>query len=494
MPWLFDLGVLGSMISIVRRAKKASSHAAQLRRLWVAAASSDPSLDTALAQCFNTVRSSVGSDHWPPKGDSQSCCSCFALVSQTYPSPEIERLGVNIKQLLGNNVHVSGTVVDSVFHGSNRAPGNGISILFHHPEARRPDGPAPQATLAARPFYIGDSHGRQRLREVAVGRWHNKVTDRFEEHKDSTFWTPGISSVTRAASHLELPAELTSIDDPESVQLILFVSDKETRQVLDALDERFPDAVKLGIVGSQTPFLNGHDYTLISDTGLHESGVTGLAFVSQGGDRSQGSAVGTPFLSSTGLEAVGEAMRIERCQGNVILDLEDGSGVHSLIAELRKRGQMEAPEADDRLFARITPGRDFASEDGVLLQVTGGNPAKGGLALDTLRDLAPGQYIQFLMGARRPEAAPANIAANAIAPSKHALQIWFGAGTNCDAHRLQRQVNQGGSAPTVFGGVTEGGFSYGKPSCSSTDANDGSVFSGSAECAVPGSTAILLLK
>ncbi|KAJ2125810.1 hypothetical protein IW147_000581 [Coemansia sp. RSA 720] len=339
-------------------------------------------------------------------------------------------------------------VVDHIIT-SNGGNVTGISMLFHSPEPNE----------SSVPFYVGDEHGRQRLREVAVGRWHNHITDRFKQHAE---WTHGPISATRAQSHIQLPHELANIADPSSVSLILFASDKETRQVLDKLDSQFPRAAKLGIVGSQTPFLNGRDYTLLGPH-IHTGGVVGVAFSTH---------VCMPRVMHTGLESISDVLKIERCKGNVVLELEQGDATHSLIAALRKQRMDGDARVDSRLFARVTSAQGDESR---VFQVTGGNPAKGGIALDTLRDLSPGQGIQFMMQSE---------SEHRVTGTSHNPRVCFGVSSE-----------HGFTCPEVttqmFGGATEGGFSYGTPQPRATQTNCGSVFTGSTECAVPGSSVLL---
>ncbi|KAJ2297338.1 hypothetical protein IWW55_004827 [Coemansia sp. RSA 2706] len=442
------------------------------RQLWVAASSADTCLAAAASQCTKTIAAAVRQK----ARDAASPATCFALVSQTYSAVEIDRLSANLTQQLahatGQHCSISGTVVEQII--GSRGTAAGLSLLFHRPERGQSN----------HPFYIGDQHGRQRLREVAVGRWHTAATDRFKtQQAATTTWQPGSSSVTRAASHLELPPELQAINDPSAVHLVLFAADKETRQVLDALDARFPRAAKLGIVGAQTPFVNGREFTLLASSNggnaIYESGVVGVAF----SDATGGHEL-VPQVTYRGLVPVSDVLRIERCKGNVVLELEHGDRAHSLIAALRRPPTEtgSATDTDGRLFARVLRTRD--AHAALVFQVTGGNPAKGGLALDTLRDLSPGSFVQLMMLSRhQPEPQP-SAGASGTQP-----QIHFGVAGGC-------RVACPRAGAQVVGAATEGGFCYGGPMPvdSPTVSDCGSVFSGSTECAVPGSTVTLTLE
>ncbi|KAJ1988683.1 hypothetical protein GGI25_006289 [Coemansia spiralis] len=359
-------------------------------------------------------------------------------------------------------------------------------------------------------------HGRQRLREVAVGRWHNKVTDRFKEQGlQSAQWISGTSTVTQATSHLVLPSELAnSIDNPLLVEFVLFATDKESRQTLDLLDSHFPQALKIGIVGAQTPFLNGREYTLFSDSQVYDTGMVGFAFSRTEQSKDKRCAHHDSLhVAHNGLEPVSEVLRILRCKGNVILEVENGAAARSLLASVRSRRITRPGSAEEssRLYARIVPEK--GSDQSMMCQVTGGDPAKGGLALDTLRDLSAGQYIQFMMTAAgtviesKPDPCIAEDAGpNTVVCNHTGVSMQFGAADlleNSTKHHHYRYspITKGNRRllKPVFGGVTEGGFVYGRqsaeqPTSASKLSSYRSVFSGSVECSVPGSTVTLSLS
>ncbi|KAJ1815138.1 hypothetical protein LPJ75_002476, partial [Coemansia sp. RSA 2598] len=431
------------------------SNAAFARRLlWAAATSTNSSLKVAVSECTDNINA-VLKRHRAANKQSKTRDSCFALVSQSFSAAEVETVAQMLRDRFSEadaDVAVAGAVVDRVAttsscHGSSGLS-DGVSMLYHRPEP----GSCPEAVLEARPFYIGDMHGRQRLREVAVGRWHNAVTDRFRDHQSLVQWKDGQSSVTQAASHLRLPEELELISDPSAVELVLMAADNDSTQVFDALDSRFPQAIRLAIVGSQTPFFNGREHTLFDGNGLYESGVVGVAFVRrQGAFSARGSrAAEQPQVSYTGLRAISDVLEIRRSKGNVVLEVENGEAAHQLIASIRKQRISEGASGatESRLFAKITSSRDSAS-GGVVLQVTGGDPTKGGLAIDTTKDIEPGHFIQFMMLDSLP--------CSASSPESIGRPVLrFGAS---DYSGIAEPAHGDTSVvPRVFGGATEGGF------------------------------------
>ncbi|KAJ2786161.1 hypothetical protein GGI15_001687 [Coemansia interrupta] len=336
-------------------------------------------------------------------------------------------------------------------------------------------------------------HGRQRLREAAVGRWHNSVTDRFNVHRNRTRWIEGHSSVTQAASHIQLPPELSNeIADPLSVELVLMAADRESRQIADALDSHFPMASKLGIVGSRTPFLNGREHTILDNGEVFSSGVVGFAFArarSKAAPVSIDKAASHLHVRYPKLETISDILEIKRSKGNVVLEVENGEAARALIASIRKRQIDAGPAFDDRLFARISTNADCV--DSAVFQVTGGDPAKGGLAIDTTRDIQQGYFIQFMMATDSRELVLTSRGGlvQASANGGDEVQLVFGAQDYQD--ETTQHVHQ--SIASIFGGVTEGGFVYGGGSLHTERARK--LFSGQIiECAVPGSSLEFTLK
>ncbi|KAJ2390951.1 hypothetical protein GGI05_003079 [Coemansia sp. RSA 2603] len=480
------------MHSVARRVSIPLFNSAYLRRqLWIAATSTSPSLTTAVQKCATHIQKVLHnqSNAKPsPEKHQQSPGSCFILVSQSYPARDVEQVVSRLRNQLGNigtNMRIAGTAVDQVFSEGGNTSKSGLSVLYHATDPSSND----SGSLRAIPFYIGDMHGRQRLREAAVGRWHNSITDRFNDHRSRIRWIDGHSSVTQAASHIQLPPELgDAVANPSSVELILMAADRESRQVADVLDSHFPMAYKLGIVGSQTPFLNGREYTILGDDEVCSSGVIGFVFV-----RSRGKTVPASTDEATNclrvrypnLEAISDTLQIKRSKGNVVLEVENGEAARTLIANIRKR-QIDAGSAfDNRLFARISTNAD--NSDSAVLQVTGGDPAKGGLAIDTTRDIEQGYFIQFMMAtdSRQLDLASRDDFGQMSARSSGEIHIMFGAQDHQNETTQDEPQNQ--SVASIFGGVTEGGFVYGGGSLHTERTRK--LFSGQVlECAVPGST------
>ncbi|KAJ2807605.1 hypothetical protein H4S07_003557, partial [Coemansia furcata] len=315
---------------VVRRGIAATT--GRQRYLWVSATSSATELSAAVTQCAEQIRQSVtnsGNSHRMPL----SRDACFVAVTPTYSAADVEQISLSVSQALhgvSSAVDVVGTVVDQVNDSDT-----GVSLLFHTSRDR------PSACEAV-PFFIGDEHGRQRLRETAVGRWHTPATDRCRQASALPL------SATQAASSVCLPPELADIRDPLGVRLLLLASDRETRQTADALAQRFPRASILGLVGAATPFFNARPYTLLGPA-TRSSGCVGLAF--------SDSAMMPLAVAHPGMVAATPVLRIARAKGNVVLDVEDARAAHTLIATMRSCGS-----GDTRVYARISRTEEAAKE------------------------------------------------------------------------------------------------------------------------------------
>ncbi|KAJ2883592.1 hypothetical protein H4R27_002678 [Coemansia aciculifera] len=274
-------------------------------------------------------------------------------------------------------------------------------------------------------------------------------------------------SATQAASSVRLPPELADISDPLSVRLLLLASDRETRQTADALAQRFPRASILGLVGAATPFFNARPYTLFGST-IRSSGCVGLAF--------SDSTMPSLTVAHPGMVAATPVLRIVRAKGNVVLDVEDARAAHALIATMRSCGS-----GDNRVYARISRTEEAARESllqpgpmSAVFRVTGGDPAKGGVAVDTLSDIPQDCFIQFLVPASVSIATP---------------ELGFGGGPTV-VFGVTDSNSNGNAQQGVYNVASEGGFVYAYPDIATSGTD---LFSRPTECAVPGSIATLSL-
>ncbi|KAJ2751899.1 hypothetical protein GGI19_004184 [Coemansia pectinata] len=181
-------------------------------------------------------------------------------------------------------------------------------------------------------------------------------------------------------------------------------------------------------------------------------------------------------VAHPGMVTATPVLRIVRAKGNVVLDVEDARAAHALIATMRSCGS-----GDNRVYARISRTEEAARESllqpgpmSAVFRVTGGDPAKGGVAVDTLSDIPQDCFIQFLVPASVSIATP---------------ELSFGGGPTVVFGVTDSNTN-GNAQQGVYNVASEGGFVYAYPDIATSGTD---LFSRPTECAVPGSIATLSL-
>jgi small ligand-binding sensory domain FIST len=289
---------------------------------------------------------------------------CVVLASKSFSFKHYQNLTHELRNKLKPTILLGGVVdrVPQVDHG--------ISLLLGFDEH-------------IVPFAIEDSDSRLKIRSISVGRWGRKEEkDRVKlqsDHIDKFGWD-NFGSVSTPAQTYQLPA---GIIDPPS--FVMTVSDNEPDELLQALDHHFPQVPKVGIIGASTPFVTGTPYTLFSSEKMMGSGIVGFA--------SYGKASKEVKVSHTSLEKLGEPVKITRCRGNIILDLDE-SGATGLLLRLIQGGPKLSK--DEEFYLGVyPPNEDQTSESNVTVsRITSGDPSKGNMAVDTTTDLQVGQVVQ----------------------------------------------------------------------------------------------------
>lgn len=289
---------------------------------------------------------------------------CVVLASKSFSFKNYEYLTGELRSKLKPTILVGGVIdrVPQVNHG--------ISLLLGFDEH-------------IVPFAIEDSDSRLKIRSISVGRWGRKEEkERIKlqsDHIDKFGWD-NFGSVSTPAQTYQLPA---GIIDPPS--FVMTVSDNEPDELLQALDHHFPQVPKVGIIGASTPFVTGTPYTLFNSKKMMGSGITGFA--------SYGKATKEVNVSHSALEKLGQPVKITRCRGNIILDLDEG-GATGLLLRLIQSGPKLSK--DEEFYLGVyPPDDDQSSETNVTVsRITSGDPSKGNMSVDTTTDLQVGQIVQ----------------------------------------------------------------------------------------------------
>ncbi|KAJ3326488.1 hypothetical protein HDU76_012881 [Blyttiomyces sp. JEL0837] len=175
-----------------------------------------------------------------------------------------------------------------------------------------------------------------------------------------------------------------------SGDLLVGFSDNDPHSIMGILDRKYPLATKIGLLGSMTPFVTGLPQTLFFNDRVLSEGFLGLSITSK--------KPGTPIVSEgiqyqySGLEPLGKPMRITNCRGNVILTFDDVAAAKSVLSAVTGLPKTIAHEKTE-LYLEIDMGIFTGKR---VYRITSGDPSKGTLAVDTLRDLQVGMSVQLL--------------------------------------------------------------------------------------------------
>ncbi|KAJ1970265.1 hypothetical protein H4R35_005955 [Dimargaris xerosporica] len=365
---------------------------------WTTAASTYEQLDAALDDC--AAQLTQAASHSDKHARRPDCLILWAaatlgtLGSDLTTVPELVRTRINPR-------HLVGCVVDQVVASpSTCSPSStGVSPLQLAMLAWTAPSDADTGVVA---FVIDDTTtARHKLKTNAVGRWQS--LDAYQSRQqsaldDSANRTPGdwakFRSVAEATNPVVLPDPLQALaHQPGHAHQPFFIlfSDNEPYQLLERLNQQFPTHTKCGLIGAPTPFVTGLPFTLFSDHTVLSSGVVGVALTRTG--------LGSTTACHPSLEPVGPWMKILRCRGNVIVELE---GLHPSRLEKQLREQtMAYHDKETKLYAYVADQAGPSEQSQTLAgatnvyRVTSGDPAKGTLSLDTVQVLRPGQWVRL---------------------------------------------------------------------------------------------------
>ncbi|KAJ1977065.1 hypothetical protein H4R34_003731 [Dimargaris verticillata] len=367
------------------------------RHYWTIAASTHEQLGAALddcaAQLTNAASQNAKQARRPDCLMLWAAASLSTLGADLITVPELVRTRINPRHLVGCVVNQVVASPVTCFQGSASAPTPQLAMLAWTAP--------PGSDAGVVPFVIDETTtARHKLKTNAVGRWQplDAYQVRQQNPPDSANRTPGdwsqFRSVSEATNPVVLPDTLQALaQQPRDASKPFFVlfSDNEPYQLLERLNQQFPAHAKCGLIGASTPFVTGLPFTLFSDRAVLSSGVVGVALTNAG--------LGSTNVCHPLLEPVGPWMKILRCQGNVIVQLE---GLHPSRLEKQLREQtMAYDDKETRLYAQVAdqigPPDESQTpmEAANVYRVTSGDPAKGTLSLDTVQVLQPGQWVRL---------------------------------------------------------------------------------------------------
>ncbi|KAI9478160.1 MAG: hypothetical protein EXX96DRAFT_524508 [Benjaminiella poitrasii] len=356
---------------------------------------------------------------------------CVVLASKSFTLNNYRDLTRQLNLKLNTPAVLLGGVIDRIPHFDH-----GISLLLGFDEH-------------VVPFTIRDNQQRLKIRNTAVGRW-GRVEDvtrlKYQnDHLDHLTNWDDFGSINIPVQPFQLPP---GFDDSKQPSFLFTVSDNEPEQLLQTLDHHYADVPKLGLVGASTPFVTGDPYCLFHGEEMMGSGMVGFAAYTKNAPSED------VIVSHTAMEKLGEPMRIARCQGNVILDLEAGGATGLLLQLIQKSGPLSK---DEEFYAGVYPLDDQADENMTASRITSGDPSRGNMSIDTTADLQVGQVIQFL----RKKAIDTNNVSSDHANNEAIVFGVSGKDDTIDATPVKIPT-QASVIEDCFGGISENGIIVGR--------------------------------
>ncbi|KAF8636193.1 hypothetical protein AX17_003681 [Amanita inopinata Kibby_2008] len=184
-----------------------------------------------------------------------------------------------------------------------------------------------------------------------VGRWHPVVTRKSREGDCADWereqssegllgvrdwedvWNGNVGVGVGVGAKGQLPEELERLD-PNEVSSIVYMTDQSPEGLANSLS-LFPNAPKLGLVASSTPFVTGRPFTLFRNQKIYESGAVGIAL--KRSVKSRGSMSGLKARAKVaflGMEPISQPMTITECEGNMIISLDNQNPTKRLLSSI----------------------------------------------------------------------------------------------------------------------------------------------------------------
>ncbi|KAJ3019086.1 hypothetical protein HKX48_002392 [Thoreauomyces humboldtii] len=304
---------------------------------------------------------------------------CIILASATYPASGLENLGRAVSTQFTPRCLI-GAVVDGVATDKGYGPGLSITLMDD------------ASGFECAGFTVNQDDVRH-VKQKAVGRWPDLGRGFGKDTDAEAFDMKNFTTVSMGGGSVALPSGLQKVSHRSSeTALVLSFSDTEPHQFLETLDASFPTATKVGLVGTMTPFVTGRPHTIYYNDKVLSGGLVGVALLSKS------ARVRAPIakVTFTALEALGEPLTITSCRGNIILNIDDTNAAKELLVQMTNRPMTAGISAEQQLYVKVVEDSASNSRREVIYRLTGGDPSKGTLAVDTIKDLQVGMRIQFM--------------------------------------------------------------------------------------------------
>ncbi|CAG8493834.1 17302_t:CDS:2 [Acaulospora colombiana] len=317
----------------------------------------------------------------------------MVFVSRSYTSKEIESIPDYLYSKLRPKF-LSGCVVDKIYDGLN--VGHGISLFLggfnHNTPVNIGNESIREKNVKFRYDGFNVEGPRKEYKTKSVGRWTSpeELKNQFLEISNGWYEISKFQSVSSAPKIFSLPKELKVLRDNNiSPDLFFIISDSEPYQFLESLDHYFPKSKKESW-GTKPEILILSKIRKTVDLII----PLGVAVTSET------STMSNLLIDHPSLRPISDPLRITRCQGNIILELEGLNPTESLLRHFKSGVDQEnnflLSKETEFYMGLYDVNHEDALHDSemVINRILSGDPAKGNMAIDTTKDLKNGQYVK----------------------------------------------------------------------------------------------------
>ncbi|KAK4054051.1 hypothetical protein OIO90_003696 [Microbotryomycetes sp. JL221] len=267
---------------------------------------------------------------------------------------------------------------------------------------------------------------------------------------------------TQGRDKVELP-ELEGLE-PQQVKQVLFFSADREQPLLSALSQ-YPQASKLGLLGSSTPFHSptGAPYTLFFDGQAAATGAVGIAIVDS---KPSPPAV----VDYAGLQQLGTTQQVTSSKGNIVLTLSDKNAARMLLelvstlpTNVLGQSHERSAEKEKEFYAAVFDHEPTAPLDLTTARhvspIMSGDPSRGAISIETEEEVKQGSFVAFLHRPT-PASSPVSPPPSILQPvTPYSINLISSSPSYCPPEDAQDSAEQGHVAVVeAFVAATENGI------------------------------------
>ncbi|CAG8514750.1 975_t:CDS:2, partial [Racocetra persica] len=135
-------------------------------------------------------------------------------------------------------------------------------------------------------------------------------------------------------------------------------------------------------------------FSLFKDSSMLSRGIVGIAFTSM---TSTSTIKKQIQVNHQALCSIGEPLKITRCQGNIILEL-DGLNPTNLLLKRFQYGNIDQTMSKETEYYLGIYDIENKLDESMLIvnKILSGDPVRGNMAIDTTKNLKNGQFVKFM--------------------------------------------------------------------------------------------------